>query len=502
MSAGDVHAPARVLHVASEVAPWAATGGLADVVAALPPAVAAAGGARRWATVVPLYREARARLAAAGVGLRDGPRRTVALGAHRIAVTLRQAAIADGPWFVDCPALYDRDGLYGIGGRDHPDNHLRFAVLARAALDAGPALLDGPIDLIHGHDWQAGLALALARFDRAPAATVFTVHNLAFRGEFDRAAMVELGLPWSAYDQHHLEAWGRLSLLKAGLAYADVVTTVSPSYAAELLTPACGYGLEGFLRHDVAPVVGVVNGIDTVAWDPARDPALPARFSAGDLAGKARCRAALAAELGLTLAPDVPLAVAVSRLSWQKGLDLCADLAPQLGELPIALAVLGAGDAELEARLRDLAARYPHRLAVRIGFDPALARRMYAGADLLVMPSRFEPCGLAQLYAMRYGAVPVVAAVGGLRDTVVDPGDAGLAAGAGTGFRFDVVDAAGLAWALGRAARMFAHDPAGFAAVRAAGMARDGSWGPSATTYATLYALARARQRPDITPPG
>lgn len=495
-------APLRVLHVASEVAPWAATGGLADVVAALPPAVATAWPGLRSATVVPLYREARARLAASGVALLDGPRTTVALGAHRIPVALRRAAIADGPWFVDCPSLYDRDGLYGAGGHDHRDNHLRFAVLARAALDLGPAILDGPIDLIHGHDWQAGLAIALARWGGLTAATVFTIHNLAFRGEVDRTVMAELGLPWSAYDPQHLEAWGRLSLLKAGLAYADVLTTVSPSYAAELLTPDGSYGLDGFLRHDCAPIVGVVNGIDSSAWDPMHDPALAAPFGADALAGKARCRAALAAELGLPLAADVPLAVAISRLSPQKGLDLCAELVPELDALPVVLAVLGAGDPELEGRLRDLAARFPDRLAVRIGFDPALARRMYAGADLLLMPSRFEPCGLAQLYAMRYGAVPVVAAVGGLRDTVVDPGDDALAAGAGTGFRFEVVDAAGLRWALGRAAGMFAHDPVGFAAVRAAGMARDSSWAPSAAAYASLYRQALDQRSRRATPGG
>ncbi|HVV83803.1 MAG TPA: glycogen synthase GlgA [Kofleriaceae bacterium] len=485
--------PARVLHVASEVAPWAATGGLADVVAALPPAIdAALPGA--GATVVPLYREARARLAAAGVALVDGPRRTVALGAHRIPVVLRRAALERGPWFVDCPSLYDRDGLYGAGGHDHDDNHLRFAVLARAALDAGPELLGGPIELVHGHDWQAGLAIALVRFTGLPAATIFTVHNLAFQGAFDRAAVAELGLPWSAFDPQHLEAWGRLSFLKAGLAYADVVTTVSPSYAAEVLTPEGGDGLDGFLRHDVAPIVGVVNGIDDAAWDPARDRALPATFDRGRLQGKARCRAALAAELGLDAPPGVALAIVVSRLSWQKGIDLCADLVPALAELPVVLAVLGSGDAALEGRLRALAAAHPRRLAVRIGFDPALARRMYGGGDLLVMPSRFEPCGLAQLYAMRYGTVPVVSSVGGLRDTVIDPGDAALAAGLGTGFRFDHVDAEGLRWALARAAHLFAAEPAAFAAVRAAGMARDSSWAPSARVYAGLYRQALARR--------
>ena len=480
----------RVLHVASEVAPWAATGGLADVLAALPPAVARALPGSVHATVVPLYREAQARLAAAGVALVDGPRLTVALGAHRLKVTLRRAAVAHGPWFVDCPSLYDRDGLYGDGGHDHGDNHLRFATLCRAALDAAPALLDGAPDVVHGHDWQAGLAIAFARWDGAPARRVFTIHNVAFRGAFERAVVQELGLPWSAYDPEHLEAWGELSLLKAGLAYADAVTTVSPTYAEELYTPDFGYGFEGFLRYRVPPIVGIVNGIDTDAWDPMRDPALPARFGAGDLAGKAACRAALLRELGLPARSRTALAVAVSRLSWQKGLDLLPELAPRLRRLPVQLAILGSGEAALEARLRALAAALPGQVALRTGFDPALARRLYAGGDLLLMPSRFEPCGLDQLYAMRYGTVPVVSSVGGLRDTVDDPGDRALATGEGTGFRLHTVDAEGLEEALARAARMFVDRPAAFARVRAAGMARDSSWGPSAARYADLYRAA------------
>lgn len=485
----------RVLHVTSEVAPWAQTGGLADVAAALPPACAAVTPGLRSATVAPLYRAARARLAQAGATLGHGHPCTISFGPHRFDVTV--SSVGDGGgrhavWLVDCPALYDRDGLYVDGtGHDHADNHVRFAVLCRAALAAAPTILGGPPDVIHGHDWQTGLATALARLEGARrAATVFTVHNLAYRGLFPKPAVEELGLPWQAFDLHHMEFWDQLSLLKAGMAYADVVTTVSPTYAREILTPERGEGLDGFLRRDVARVVGIVNGIDTDHWDPATDPALPVRYRHDALAGKAACRASVAAELGLHLDDRTPLAVAIARLTPQKGLDLIAELVPELAALGVKLVVLGAGAPALEDRLRWLASVFRDHLAVHIGFDVALSRRLYGAADLFVMPSRFEPCGLGQLYAMRYGAVPVVAAVGGLRDTVLDPGDPALSAGAGTGFRFDHVDVAGLRWALGRAARMFRDDPDGFATLRHAAMTRDSSWTASAREYVQLYRAA------------
>ncbi len=483
----------RVLHVASEVAPWAQTGGLADVAAALPPACAAVTPGLVTATVAPLYRAARTRLAQAGATLGRGHAVTVVVGPHRFDVTVAPvgAAGTHRVWLVDCPPLYDRDGLYSdAAGHDFADNHVRFAVLCRAALATAPAILGGAPDVIHGHDWQAGLATALARLDGLGAATVLTVHNLAYRGLFPASAVPELGLPWDVFTMHHAEFWNQLSLLKAGMAAADVVTTVSPTYAREVLTPERGEGLDGFLRHDVARIAGIVNGIDLAAWDPASDPELPARFGIAQPGGKAACRAALAHELGLTIDGRTPLAVAIARLTPQKGLDLVAELAPELEALGVTLAVLGAGDKDLEERLRALAAAQPSRLAVRIGFDVGLSRRMYAGADLFVMPSRFEPCGLGQLYAMRYGAVPVVAAVGGLRDTVQDPGDDALADGEGTGFRFEYVDAPGLRWALDRAARMYRDRPTGFAAVRRAAMARDSSWDASAREYVQIYRAA------------
>lgn len=465
----------RVLHIASEVAPWSHSGGLGDVVGALPGALART---CQVAVVTPLYRTVRARRAPlidTGIDL------PVALG--RRAYTARLHTLANaGPTalgFLDAPALYDRDGLYADdSGLDYDDNHLRFAVLCRAALAAAPHLLGGPPDIVHAHDWQAGLAPLYAR-DAAPGArAVFTIHNLAFRGLAPKHAMEELGLPWELFNLDQLEFYDRMSTLKAGVAFADAVTTVSPTYAREITTPAHGCGLDGFLRHRARRLLGIVNGIDTHAWNPATDPVLPAHYDAEDLSGKAACRAALARELGIDVAPDELLVGLVSRLTHQKGVDLLAALAPELGALGARVIVLGSGEGDLEDQLRAQSARPGTRLTARLGFDLSLARRIYAGCDALAMPSRFEPCGLNQLYAMRYGTVPIVRAVGGLRDTVSDPE---------TGFCFEDADENGLRWALGRAARVFRENPDGWRSMVRAGMARDSSWAPSAAAYVALY---------------
>ena len=477
----------NIVAVASELAPWAATGGLADVVAALPAALGAVDARVRVATVVPLYRATRQRLRAAGAVLGAGHAVEVMIGERAIAARVRPAADA---WFVDCDALYDRDGLYGDrDGRDHHDNPLRFALLARAALAAAPLIFGAAPDVIHGHDWQGALALAYAQQDGLAAARVATIHNLAYRGLCDKRWVPMLGLPWSSFESRRAEFYDQLSLLKAGLAAADAITTVSPTYAREIVTAARGEGLDGFLAHDVAPVVGITNGVDTAAWDPRTDAALPARFDARDRTGKAVCRAALAAELGLAIDDATPIVAAIARLTSQKGLDLLVDVAPSAVAAGARLCVLGSGERWLEDRLRTLAAVHPGAIAVRFDFDPALARRIYAGADLFVMPSRFEPCGLGQLYAMRYGAVPVVSTVGGLVDTVID-----AAAPDGTGFRFEVVDGTGLAWALHRAIACFQREPARFAAIIDRAMSRDASWTTAAAAYLAIFrAAATAR---------
>jgi starch synthase len=340
--------------------------------------------------------------------------------------------------------------------------------------------------VLHVHDWQGAAAAIYAQLRETQPAIVTTIHNLAYRGIFPKAAMEDLGIPWSMFDIQHVEFWDQLCLLKGGIAYADAVTTVSPSYAREILTPERGEALDAFLRFDIKRLLGIVNGIDTRAWDPATDPALPAPFSQDDLAGKARCRAALAEEMGLPVTEREPLIGVIARMTDQKGLDLVADIASDLHRLGARLVVLGSGEPALETRFRYLSEVFRDHIAVRIGFDLGLSRRIYAGSDLFVMPSRFEPCGLGQLYAMRYGSIPVVHAVGGLRDTVLDTGKLGE----GTGIRFDLPTPAALLAALERAVTLFRTRDA-LSRVRKNAMARDSSWTASAQQYVQLYRSLR-----------
>lgn len=483
----------RVLHVASELAPFAQSGGLADVVAGLPSAQADAHGAE-VGVLIPLYRGVPERLAAAGVTLDPGVPLFLSVGPHAFTAALRTARIGNvRHGFLDCPVLYDRPGhLYGPGGAgEWHDNHVRFGALGKIAIEAGQALFGGPLDVLHVHDWQGSPAAIYARMANAPCAIVTTIHNLAFRGIFPKTAMTELGIPWELFTPELVEFWDQLSFLKGALALSDVVTTVSPSYAQEILTPAFGEGFDGFLTHHVKRLVGIVNGIDTTAWDPATDATLPAPFSVEAPAGKHACRIALAKEVGLPLADDEPLIGVIARMAGQKGLDLVAEVAPELHRLRARLVVLGAGEPDLEARFRYIARSFAHHVHVRIGFDIGLARRIYASSDLFVMPSRFEPCGLGQLYAMRYGAIPVVTAVGGLRDTVSDPGDAELARGHGTGLHVRAATAPALLEAIERGVSLF-HDRAAFAKLQRSAMSRDSSWTVSARDYVELYRSLRA----------
>jgi starch synthase len=473
----------RIVHVASEVAPWAQTGGLGQVVGALPAALAAGGA--DVTVVAPLHRGVRGKAEAAGAPLVDA--------GIEVAVPLSGAAVrgrcfetrsgAARVLFVDCPLLYDRAGLYGDGGVDFPDNPFRFAFLAGAALEASARLPGGPPDVVHCHDWQTGLLPVYLAGAASRPRTVFTIHNLAFQGLFDGGLVAALGLPADGFALDGFEFFGKLSTLKAGCAFADAVTTVSPTYAHEITTPQHGAGLDGFFRHR-GGVIGILNGIDTAAWDPATDPVIEATYSAGHLVGKAACRWELGDEMGLS--PGGVMLGVVSRLTEQKGVDLIVELAVQLPELGARLVVLGSGDRELEDRLRGLAAAMPEHVAVRFGFDEALARRIFAGCEGLLMPSRFEPCGLAQMQAMRYGALPIVNPVGGLADTVDDPGDDGLREGQGTGFHMDRPDLRGLVRAVSRAVALH-RDAAGWSRAVAAAMARDWSWQAPAERYLDLY---------------
>jgi starch synthase len=477
----------RVLHVASEVAPFAQTGGLADVLGGLPPALVAHG--ISTAVLSPLYRGVEARIEKLGLRLDRGHPILILIGPHSLQAslrTLKHGGVTYG--FVDCAPLYDRaGGLYGPNGSsDFDDNHLRFGALGKVAVEQAALLVGGQPDVLHVHDWQGGPAAIYARLANVPYAIVATIHNLAYRGIFGKHTMDDLGLPWSLFDLSHLELYDQLSFLKGGMSLADVVTTVSPSYAQEIVTPAFGEGLDSFLKANVRRLVGIVNGIDVSAWDPASDRTIAATYSASSLAGKAQCRAAIAKELGLALGPDQPLLAVIARMTGQKGLDLVADIVSELYALDAKLVVLGSGETDLESRFAYLGGTFRDHVAVRIGFDINLSRRIYAGSDFFLMPSRFEPCGLGQLYAMRYGAIPIVHAVGGLRDTVADPGQLRLAYGHGTGIKFEPASSWALRAAIERAVEIFRIPPA-FTELRQAAMARDSSWSVSARQYVDLY---------------
>ncbi|WP_342356710.1 glycogen synthase GlgA [Novosphingobium aerophilum] len=471
----------KVLSVASEAVPWVKTGGLADVAGALPAALAPHGVAAT--TLIPGYRDVLARLgkrprtAHKWADLFGGPARLLARDAMLV---------------LDAPHLFDRPGRpYGDdAGHDWPDNWRRFAAFARAAADvAGGAAKGLRFDLLHAHDWQAGLAPAYLRFapvaGSKPVPAVMTIHNMAFQGYFPAEVFPQLGLPRQAWAMDGVEYHGGVGLLKAGLESAQAITTVSPTYAREIRQPEFGMGLDGLIRARGQAVHGIVNGIDGAEWNPETDPAIAARYTAATLPDRSANRAALAAEFGLE-AGDGPLFIVVSRLTWQKGMDVLLEALDHLVWLGGRLALLGSGDAALEAGFHAAAARHPGRIGVRIGYDEALSHRMQAGGDAILVPSRFEPCGLTQLYGLRYGCVPVVARTGGLADTVIDANVAALAIGAATGVQFDGVHPAALKAALDRTLALW-RCPEDWQALQRAGMAQDFSWARSGGAYAALY---------------
>ena len=467
----------RIGQIAAEAAPFAKTGGLGDVAAALTRWLAKAGHDVRL--FVPLYRtlDPSGRRFVPVSFLTDVP---LVLGGRTLRFTVFTAPLAAGGppvYFVGCPALYDRAGIYVQDG----DEHLRFAFLTRAALDSFQRMGFAP-DIVHAHDWHTALAPLYVRshyaWDRrlfGRTKTVLTLHNLAYQG----------GFPASVRKDVDLEGTSPFSFLSLGLQHADAVTAVSPTYAREIQTPAHGFGLDGLLRARAQSVFGILNGIDTEEWNPATDPLIPAHYSANDLAGKAACRTALLAEAGLSDDPKVPVVGIVSRLSAQKGFELALEvLPPLLAGGRVRLVGLGSGSSVLAQGFTNLARRFPRAASFHVGFSNERAHRIEAGADLFLMPSRFEPCGLNQMYSQRYGTPPVVHRTGGLADTV-EPWNP--VSGAGTGFVFEHYTATGLSWALSQALACFA-DPPAFRRVRLAGMARDFSWERQIGQYERLYA--------------
>jgi starch synthase len=472
----------QVLFVASECAPLVKTGGLADVVAALPKALAARGVTAR--VMLPGYPAVMAALASTGTA-------TAGTGLGGTSVRLVAGPVAGLELIaVDAPALFDRPGNPYVGpdGRDWPDNHLRFGTLCRAATGVARDGLDGwRPDLVHAHDWQAGLVPAYLRLEgRGGPPTVITVHNIAFQGLFPPDHMDALDLPWSGFTASGFEFYGRIGFLKAGLVHADRITTVSPTYARELMTPEFGMGLEGVVADRRADVCGILNGVDLEVWDPATDPHLAANYGPGRPGPKAANRAALEERLGLDPQATGPLFCVVSRLTRQKGLDLLLECLPRLLARDARLALLGTGDADLEAAFASAAAARTGRVGTVIGYDEALSHLMQGGADAILIPSRFEPCGLTQLFGLRYGTLPVVARTGGLADTVIDANEAALREGVATGFQFAPVTARALADAIDRACDLFADRPRWMAAMRRA-MRHDVSWDASAARYVALY---------------
>jgi starch synthase len=391
---------------------------------------------------------------------------------------------------LDAPHLFDRPGTPYADpvGNNWPDNAQRFGALSWIAAQIGlgevPSLVP---DIVHAHDWQAALTMAYLEYDgRARPATVLTVHNLAYHGQFPAELLSALRLPACAYAIDGVEFYGAIGFLKSGLQFADRINTVSPTYAAEIQTPEWGCGIDTLLRKRSAVLSGILNGIDVKVWDPANDARIPARFDRSDTSARRVNKAALQRHLGLDAEPDRLVFGAVSRFAWQKGIDLLAVAAPALIDTDAELALLGTGDHDIERRVTSLAQQHPDHIGCMIGYDEDLAHLIQAGADALIVPSRFEPCGLTQLCALRYGALPVVAKVGGLVDTVVDPDDAEDDGMSATGLKFGPVTSDALAAALQRAAELW-RDQQTWARMQANGMAVDVSWSQSAARYAELY---------------
>ncbi|MCP3476365.1 glycogen synthase GlgA [Bradyrhizobium sp. CCGUVB1N3] len=480
----------RVLAVTSEIYPIIKTGGLADVAGALPAALKAHDVEMR--TLVPGYPAVMRTLPQAEEIRRwpdyfGGPARLLA-GTHE-GLDL---------FVLDAPHLYERPGnpYVTAEGTDWPDNGVRFAALSRIAADIGLGLVPSFVpDVVHAHDWQAGLLPAYLHYAGGPRpGTVMTIHNMAYQGKFAYGMLASFGLPPESFGLHGVEYFGGISFLKAGLQFADRITTVSPTYAQEIQGDEGGMGLGGLLRERSGVLSGILNGIDIGVWNPETDPHIAYRFGAKELQFRAANKAVLQKQFNLAPSADALLLGVISRLSWQKGLDLLLETIPTILGEGMQLALLGSGDADLQDRYQAAARAHPGRIAVVIGYDEILAHLIQAGSDALVVPSRFEPCGLTQLCALRYGAVPVVSRVGGLADTVVDIGEADSSGHDATGFKFAPVTAEGLAAAL-RKANLAFHDHLTWRRLQLSGMTTDVSWRNRAGEYAALYRRITAARR-------
>jgi starch synthase len=476
----------RILFAASEGLPFSKSGGLADVIEALPRALVKQG--HEVAVVLPRYRGTKA----AAIVM---PSVTIPMGAR-----LHFPAIADGTllsgvryFFVDDPAYFDRDGLYGGSAGDYPDNAERYSEFCRATIEVAKHVW--PADVIHCHDWQTALLPVFLRTSYADdplvknIPVVFTIHNMGYHGQFRKEVLERAGIPLSVFHPGGIEYFGEVNFLKGGLIYSDYLTTVSRKYAQEIQTPEYGFGLDGVARSRGDRLVGIVNGVDYTSWNPEKDALIAMPYSAKDLSGKHACKQALLELFGLPQEQaTLPVIGIVSRFADQKGFDLIAEQAHQLMREELILVVLGTGDPRYEEMFRALASAYPGRVGVKIAYDNKIAHMIEAGADMFLMPSRYEPCGLNQIYSLKYGTVPIVRATGGLEDTV-EPFD--LEHGTGTGFKFTEYSGAALLYCVKQALHHFTDERI-WKRIQLNGMARDFSWKTPAAEYAKIYEAARA----------
>jgi starch synthase len=489
----------NVIFASSEVTPLSKTGGLADVSGALPGALAKLG--HQVTVVTPAYRQAKQ----SGVPIETlDIQLEIPIGSKVVTGKLLRCQLPGSGAsviLVEQDDYFDRDQLYQEDGQDYKDNCERFVFYCRALMEL-IRLLELPIDVIHCNDWQTGLLPALLRIEYEHArgydeiVTVMTIHNMAYQGQFWHWDMLLTGLDWKYFNWRQMEFWGNLNLLKTGLTFADAVTAVSPRYAEEIQSQPMGCGLEGVLRQRRQDITGIINGVDYSIWNPETDPHLAANFDASHWqAGKAVCKAALQRELGLTESPQTPLLGFVGRLADQKGLDLLADVMQRwAGEQDVQWAILGTGDPRYHELLSNLVAEHPGRIGLSLAFSDALAHRIEAGVDMFLMPSRFEPCGLNQLYSLKYGSLPVVRATGGLADTVCDTNEATIAAGIANGFSFVDYEPHELEQTLSRAVAMYRDQPETWQRVVCNAMQQDWSWETSAGKYVDLYASLAARR--------
>ena len=492
----------NIIYVSSEIVPFSKTGGLADVAGSLPQEIAAPG--HTVSVFTPYYRtvkktEPKPRQIAEG---------TVPVGAEMMPWTLYLSGRSNGKvkvYFIACDAYFDRDGLYGTPNGDYEDSCSRFVFFSRACLAAGQAL-NQRVDVWHCHDWQAALIpiymkLVLGKNTfYSNAASVFTIHNLAYQGLFWHWDWPLLNIPWQHFNWKELEFHGKMNLLKGALVHSDMLTTVSPTYAREIQTPEFGCGLEGVLADRKDDLFGIVNGVDTAAWNPAKDSLLPATFSPGKMDGKAFCKSALRKRFKL---PDGPSAVIgmIGRLFEQKGFDLVAQAIEELLHRDVQLVILGTGREEFHKLLQRVQQSHPKKVGVAFAFDNALAHLIEAGSDLFLMPSRYEPCGLNQLYSLAFGTPPVVHRVGGLADTITDSTPETIENGTATGFQFDEYTPEAMLACIDRALQIISAQPEVWRKIQVAGMRQDWSWGFSAGQYVKVYERAVLKRQQALAVP-